>query len=348
MIPGLSAGGAERVMSILANEFSFQADVEVHLCLYAKPDIFYELHSNVFLHKINFNYKNFPRLLYTIKIFSFIRKKLREIKPGAFLSFNSKYNSLVLTASLGLGIKGFVSDRSRPGIKYGLISELINPFVYRWAHGIIAQTNVAKEYIYSKTHHKNIIVIPNPVASIEKQQIKRENIILNVGRFITSKNQKELINIFMEINPKGWSLVLVGEGPKLDYCKTIVEKAGFSDRISFIGNTTDVQSYYQRSKVFAFPSTSEGFPNALAEAMSAGCACLSFNCIAGPADLINHKKNGYLVETNNLKQFKQYLEELIKSPTLVEEFSKRSVEKVKHLNSSEIADKYRTFILQDV
>lgn len=337
VIPGLAAGGAERVMSILANEFSKQKDIQVHLILYVKPNIFYQLNEGVIIHKLEFDYKKLPRFLYTTKIYSYIRKKLKEIQPDALLSFGGKYNSLVLLAALGLGIRSYVSDRSRPGIKYGFIPDLLNPYVYKLAHGIIAQTNAAKEYAYAKTKHRNIKVIPNPVPPVKPLNIERENIILNVGRFITTKNQEELIKIFIDINPKDWKLVLIGEGPKLNHCKEIVAKAGFSDKIQFIGNTSDVQSYYQRSKIFAFTSTSEGFPNALAEAMAAGCACISYDCLAGPADLIEDGVNGHLIEMKKSDNYKKALNELIINEELQTTFSLNAINIVNSNNSAAIS-----------
>ena len=87
VIPGLSAGGAERVMSVLANEFSRNENIEVHLCLYVKPIIFYELDEKVIIHKLNFEYKKLPRILFTIKILLFLRKKFKKIHTFHFFSF---------------------------------------------------------------------------------------------------------------------------------------------------------------------------------------------------------------------------------------------------------------------
>lgn len=344
LIPGLSAGGAERVMSILANEFSKQQAIQVHLILYVKPNIFYELDDNVIIHKLDFNYKKLPRILYTTMIYLYIRKKLKEIQPDALLSFGGKYNSLVLLAAIGLGIRSFVSDRSRPGIKYGFIPDLLNPYVYKLAHGIIAQTNAAKEYACSKTKHKNIKVIPNPVPFAKPLNIERENIILNVGRFITTKKQEDLIKIFIAINPKDWKLVLIGEGPKLNHCKEIVAKAGFFDKIQFTGNTSDVQIYYQRSKIFAFTSTSEGFPNALAEGMAAGCACISYDCLAGPSDMIINTINGILVPTGNIDCFRENLENLMYNDEMINAFSKAGIIKSQSLSSSDVSNLFLDFL----
>lgn len=347
LIPSLQPGGAERVMSILANNFSQRKDVNVHLILYLSPHIFYYLDRNVVIHKVNFNYKKYPKLISFLLVLFFIRGKLRTIQPYAFLSFEGRYNFLVLLASIGLSVKRFVSDRSRPGIKYGFLPDLLNPYLYRISDGIVAQTKFARDYVYSLTKHQNIKVIPNPIVYINKNITNRENIILNVGRFISSKNQSELIQIFKEVNPQGWKLILIGEGPNLLKCKKIASQNGLEDRVQFIGNTQDIHKYYQRSKIFAFTSLSEGFPNALGEAMASGCACISYNCIAGPSDLIDDGKNGFLVPLHDKDFFKNRLNQMMQPEFNRNKMGLAAIESTKQYSEEVIARKTLNFILNN-
>ncbi|MCF8448166.1 MAG: glycosyltransferase [Bacteroidia bacterium] len=346
-IPSLSAGGAERVMSILANEFSKYDNIQVHLVLYTSSEIFYRVNNRIIIHKPLRNYPNLPKLVYMMKTFLFIRKVFRQEKPDVFLSFGGKFNSLVLMASIGFRTKSFISDRSRPGISYGLIPDIFNRFVYRISSGIIAQTKTARDYSYLKTKHKNIRVIPNPVLPIPESKLPRENTILNVGRFISSKKQEELIDIFIKLNLPEWKLVFIGEGPRLEACKIRVEKEGFSDRIQFIGNTVEVNSYFQRSKIFAFTSISEGYPNSLIEAMSAGCACISFDCVAGPSDVIVNGINGVLIPIGDNNQFAEKLFELANSNSQISKFSREGEKISMELNPTKISKEYLDFMIKD-
>ena len=266
------------------------------------------------------------------------------IQPQSLLSFGGKYNSFVLASAFGLNIKAYISDRSKPNINYGPIQNLINPLLYRYADGIIAQTELAKTIAYKSTKNRNIKVIPNPVLNYFNPDIEKSNCILNVGRFIKSKQQELLIDIFIEIDPKGWILKFIGDGECLENCKTKVLDKKFSDRILFYGHQYNVASYYQESKVFAFPSVSEGFPNALAEAMAAGCACISYDCSAGPADIIDDGLNGFLIEEGNVMKFKDKLDILIRNAIIREEFSKAALEKMKIFDTSIICKKFISMI----
>src|SRR5690606_21916517 len=95
---------------------------------------------------------------------------------------------------------------------------------------------------------------------------------------------------------------------------------------------TDVNKLLNNAQIFAFTSLTEGFPNALAEALAAGCACISFDCITGPRELIKNNYNGYLVDINDNEGYKTKLAELMNSFELREKFSKSSLEKIKQFN----------------
>lgn len=345
--PTLEAGGTERVIAILSNYFQHKKHIQVHLILMVGGEIFFPVDKKIIIHRPSFNYKQSPKWFYLWKILQFTRNSLKKIKPNALLCFGGKYNSFVLIAALGLGIKTYISDRSRPGISYGKLLDFLNPYVYRLATGIISQTEGAKKWIYRQTRHKNIMVIGNPipVSVLSNSDLKKENIILNVGRFIPSKQQELLIDLFIEINPKnGWVLHFLGDGENLQACIQKVKKLGFERKIKFYGNQKNVAPYFVKSKIFAFTSISEGFPNALGEAMAAGCACISFDCLAGPADLINSEEDGILIPLENVDQYKERLIELIENESLQTYLSKNAVNKIQYYEENSISQKFLNFI----
>lgn len=341
----LSPGGAEKVMSLLANNFVKNAEIEVHLACLVRGNFFYSIDQNVSLHIPDFNYKKYPKLIAYIKTFFYIRTIIKSVKPSSYLSFGGRYNSLCIMAGLGLKSKAFISDRSRPGISYGKFLDFLNKRFYPFSYGIIAQTEKAKEVHLEKFKHNNISVIGNPIPDLYDSSIERKNVILNVGRFISSKNQSFLIDIFSELNLHDWELWFLGDGDLKEECIHKASASNLKNQIKFFGNVKDVKYFYNSCSIFAFTSSSEGFPNSLGEALSAGLACISFDCSAGPSDLIVHGENGFLTQVLNKEEFKKYLFELVSDLNLRRKFSMNSARKiVENYSESVIVNKYYDFL----
>jgi GalNAc-alpha-(1->4)-GalNAc-alpha-(1->3)-diNAcBac-PP-undecaprenol alpha-1,4-N-acetyl-D-galactosaminyltransferase len=102
------------------------------------------------------------------------------------------------------------------------------------------------------------------------------------------------------------------------------------------------------TSVFAFTSTSEGFPNALGEAMAAGCACVAYDCVAGPSDMIDNGINGFLISIGDEKQYLKKLQLLMEDETTRIKFGKAAQEKMKQFEASTIADKFYNFITKGI
>lgn len=91
-------------------------------------------------------------------------------------------------------------------------------------------------------------------------------------------------------------------------------------------------------------STSEGFPNALGEAMAAGCACIAYDCVAGPSDIIDDGINGFLIPMGNEVLFQRKLKILMENHDLRVEFGAEAKNKMKQFRADKIADNYFEFI----
>lgn len=347
IVPSLVSGGTERVMSEIANYLANREGLRIHLVTLIDKDIFYELSPNVVLHKPEGIDSRKP-----IKIFIYLRNKIKEINPYSILSFGAMYNSFVLISSVFLKQKIFVSDRSNPlrnnkisltkgGIERhdGLMHFFLKKILYKSAAGIIVQTECARK-VESK-NNRNVILIPNPVRLHGFiPEIKPGKFILNVGRFIDLKQQDLLIKIFSEVDCPGWTLMFAGDGPNMERAKMLVKDLNIVDRVIFLGNVRDIQKYYNMSDIFAFTSASEGFPNALAEALATPLASISFNCNAGPADLIQDGYNGFLVDCFDVNEYKNKLMLLASDESLRTNFKINSIHKMKNFDSKLIMEKY--------
>lgn len=349
IIPTLgTAGGAERVMSELANYTADNTNIETHLIILTKGEIFYKISQKVIIHQPIFYHKKYSRLVFTFLLMADLRKKVKQLKPDVILSFEEIYSSFVLMATLFLGFHVFVSDRSKPDKDWGFFYNSLRKILYRFAKGIISQTHYSKVFLEKETGNTNIEIIENPIKQIiVNPEVSREKIILNVGRLIRSKKQNLLIEIFAQCPDLSWKLVIVGSGPEKENLISLIRKLEIQERVILIDAVSNIEDFYSISKIFAFTSVSEGYPNTLGEAMSAGLACLSFDCIAGPSELIDDGINGFLIEEENTEKYIDKMILLMRDEELQKRLGCAAKEKVSSLTIDKIATKYLKFLLRE-
>lgn len=352
MIPSLQAGGMERVMSELAWSFSAREDVELHLVLYGiSREIFYSIPANIQVHKPGFEFSNRFRFYSTLRTLSFLRRSIKRIRPLSVLSFGEYWNNFVLLSLLGMKYPVFVSDRSQPDKSLGRFHDILRRRLYPRARGIILQTEKAREIYLQKHRHKNIAVIGNPIRPIEANghEHQQEKRVLMVGRLIRTKHQDLLIKMFARVSPPDWTLMIVGydhlKQQHMDRLKALARDLGVEKQVIFTGKSDKIEELYLTSSVFAFTSSSEGFPNVIGEAMSAGLPVVAFDCIAGPSALIRDGENGFLAPLFDESEFEAKLERLIQDKALRLDLGTRAKVSIKDFSLDKIANEIFQFIL---
>lgn len=343
----------ERVMSELTNFFAKKIGLDIHLLLYGiHRDVFYSIPPIVNIHKPNFTFNNKWRIWYSIRTLFFLRAKLKMLQPNTVLSFGEYWNSFVLLACYGLPFPVYVSDRNQPDKRLGSFHDLLRKLLYPQSRGVIAQTHLAKSIYHSLYRHNNIEVIGNPIRFVKKKVCARENAVLMVGRLIRSKNQDQLIRLFAKIQMPDWKLVLVGydhlKQENMENLKKLAKDLNVSDRVVFAGKQSSVDEYYNSSMIFAFTSTSEGFPNVIGEAMSAGLPVIAFDCVAGPADLIEDGKDGFLISINDFESFKIKLQRLMEDESLRNKLGTKAQISVQKYSIENVGNQYLGFITGSV
>jgi len=351
VIPSLQAGGMERVMSELAWYFSKKKELELHLLLYGKTrEIFYSLPENIIIYKPAFPFNNSFRFYYTLKTIIYLRTTVNLINPDSILSFGEYWNSFVLLSLLFKKYPVFISERSQPDKSLGKFQDHLRKWLYPKSSGVILQSQKAKQIYQANFKGLNIRVIGNPIRNIRSNSdIIRENQILMVGRLIRSKHQDNLIKIFASINNKDWKLVLVGydhlKQNNMNLLKKLALECGVEDRVVFAGKQNDVDTYYLSSKIFAFTSSSEGFPNAIGEAMAAGLPVVAYDCVAGPSEMIRDGENGFLVPVFDDTLFAEKLNHLMLDEAVRERLGKKGNEDIKKFNIQAIGEQFYQFII---
>ncbi|ENZ0175023.1 glycosyltransferase family 4 protein [Providencia rettgeri] len=317
----LAAGGAERVTSELANSWSKYDETEVSLITYSSVKDFYKLNDSVIVHKLNYKQSSnlFSRLIGRFNVILKLRRQIRESNPDFILTMTVRVNVFTLISLLGLKQRIILSERNNPMDSPPLPLSICRRLFYRYAKGAIYQTQRAKDYFSSKHPSLTSIVLPNPINVVSiPNNLNKEKVILCVGRLEKQKGHKYLLQSFAisSYRSLGWRLIFVGDGILKNDLIVLAKELGIYDYVTFVGKQSDVYSWYFGSSIFAFPSTFEGFPNALAEAMSTGLPVVSFDCPTGPAELIENEVNGFLIPLYDTSAFAEKLNVLMSDEDL--------------------------------
>lgn len=171
-----------------------------------------------------------------------------------------------------------------------------------------------------------IRVIPHGVHQPPELNRKRENIILFVGALQIRKNVIRLIDAFerlpatcdcCDFSAEPWRLVLVG-APSGFQAALILDRIGRSKcraRIQVTGYVSqdELDDWYARASVFAFPSLDEGFGMTVLEAMAHGAPVVTSNRSA----LVEIAMNAaLLVDPYNVDELEDALSRLVQDPDL--------------------------------
>ncbi len=342
----------ERVIALLAQNFAKREGVVVHLILTGRDrKIEYGVPEAVIIHRPDFPFDNSKRTWHTLKTMAFIRRSVKRINPDTILSFGEMWNNLVLLGLYGLNYSVFISDRSQPNKDLGRLQNKLRDWLYPKATGYIAQTSQAREVARRNRWNENIKVIGNPIREITPNPtVEKENIVLFVGRLIRTRHVDQLIRMFHEVRLPDWKLEIVGGDAKklklsAEY-QQLIEYLGAAKYISLEGVRKNVDDYYNKSKIFAFPSSSEGFPNVIGEALSAGLPVLTYDCMAGPSDMIEDGENGYLIPLMNEERFKNDLRKLMADDDHRMKLAERAKLSIQKFRMDDIAQQFFDFITE--
>jgi GalNAc-alpha-(1->4)-GalNAc-alpha-(1->3)-diNAcBac-PP-undecaprenol alpha-1,4-N-acetyl-D-galactosaminyltransferase len=119
---------------------------------------------------------------------------------------------------------------------------------------------------------------------------------------------------------------------------------GIEAQVDFLGERKDVSKLLKSAQVFAFASLSEGFPNALAEGLANGCACISFDCPTGPAELIRHDINGLLVALGDEQGYEREFSRLLGDAALRSRLSEQARLDMRRFSPNEVIEQFEQLI----
>ena len=367
LIESLRDGGSERSISNVAQELSNKYNTILVVANKQKLD--YSFNGKIIEIKEFISHNPLKRLI-GIKKLKTIKKKNNIDIAISYLTAYNLYNVLSkYKDKIYISIRNHLSTK-----KEGLLAFIGTIYSNKKADKIICcsksvETDQIKNYHAKKEKTK---VIENFTYDKEKQNIKKDNIIITVGRLTKHKEQEHIIKAMTIVTKKrkDAKLLILGRGNYKDYLEQLIKEYNLENNIKMIDYTKEVDKYLNKSKIFVLASDYEGFSNALLEAMSSSLPVIVTASPGGNCEIlieeeykkeINkpiHGKYGILIPsfinehntkkiTKNEKILAKEILNLLSNKKDYNYYKKMSKERSNHYNKNIIIKKWITIIEED-
>ena len=321
VIPSLTRGGAERVLSLLTQEWA-----KCHVVVVAAFDALrpaYDYHGRIVHLGLELPGSALARVYAACASTLLLIRLFRAERPDRIITFMEPANFPAILASAVAGTLNrlVVSVRHNPNILPFLRRVLI-PRLYRFPLAVVAVSDGVRRALDAMgLPGDRVTTIPNPVSlpdSTRRAGMARApgRFVLAAGRLIPAKGFDMLLNAFCRVQPRDLQLVVLGDGPERDDLLALARRLRISERVDFPGAVSDISRWYRRAKCFVLSSRNEGWPNVLVEAMATGCPVVSFRCDYGPEEIVQDGTSGLLVAAGNVDALAHAIERVVTDRSL--------------------------------
>ena len=276
MIPNMTGGGTERVISLLADSY-VRRGYEITIMQFAGYEHAYELNPAVEDFSIAPQSKGNPLIMI---------RRLKDMKRY----FEQNPDCYIFAfCVMGAITAAIAAPRDR---RHLLVAERNNPlscniphlrnWAYHRADVITFQTEAGISYFDSNIAGK-AVVIPNPIdaAAIPgRYEGVREHKVVTVGRLHKQKNQKLLLSAFSDFYLKhtDYELHIYGRGELESELKEYAAQLKVAQAVVWHGFSENVKEEIRDSRMFVLSSDYEGISNSMLEAIAMGVPVISTDC----------------------------------------------------------------------
>lgn len=307
--PSLNIGGIERILLTYAEGLSkLGFSISFVVCHYQGA-----FTKNIFknINLINLNVKHIRYSFFSLA------RVIKDIGPDYIITANEATLAVVISRWLSRNDAKIISSQHsylNNNETNTITSSLILRFAFKHCYKIIAVSRGIETMLSTDLQLPNnkIEVIYNPIDINRINQLStlahncvNEKYILFVGRLSPVKNLMFLIdsfNILLE-TCNNYKLIIVGDGTERNILELRIRHLNISDKIIFIGETSNPYPYIKDASVLILPSFSEAFPTILLEGLCLGKTIVS-TPTNGAKEILNFGDYGYISDDfTNIKQF---------------------------------------------
>ncbi|WP_417431165.1 glycosyltransferase [Halpernia sp.] len=317
ILPDLETGGAERIVTTIANHLDREKFTPKILLLRKEGGYLDFLKEDVEIIDIKT-----PRIRNSLIP---ILKEIRQRKPDIVFSGFGEVNAyLALVIKLFPKIK-FIA-RETNVVSLHVTKKKIRFFYqfYNNYHKIICQSDdMQNDLIESfKIKKEKIIKINNPVdfdfineklENAEKPNSFSDDFknVVAIGNLSFRKGFDNLLKVFSHLKNEKIKLHILGDGRD----KAVLHQLKLDlnlENVIFHGQQKNPYQFLKFADLFVLSSRYEGFPNVLLEAGACGTYSLANNCPGGISEIIQEKINGEISDIENHEKFAKKLKSILK------------------------------------
>ncbi|SEQ45920.1 Glycosyltransferase involved in cell wall bisynthesis [Hyunsoonleella jejuensis] len=346
VLPDFTSGGAERVMSFVAQNVS-KHNFEVSLWAAGfKKNTTYNLDG------LDVTYFNKDRVLKAIPCFF---NSIRKTKPDIVISSIGHVNTVMGFLSLLFPKTKFVGRVSNViSVRSNYLNDNektffsrlpLSRFGYKFLDIILCQSRDMFDDMklnYNIPDAK-LKIINNPISDgfkFNDREWKKGDTIkfITVARLKKQKGHERIVNVLSKLD-LNYKYTIIGDGPEKEPLFDKIKAYGIEDKVIHIPFTKNVAEYLQKSDFFLQGSYVEGFPNSLIESCAVGTPVIAFKAPGGLNEIIENGINGLISNDET-----EYLENIHKAVSEIQWNLKKVSESVNiKFNKETIIKNYEDF-----
>lgn len=353
VISDLESGGAQRVLTTLANYWAENGRKIYIITFSDKCHDFYSLDDNIERIVLGGSTKSngiIQAIFSNIFRIHKLRSSIKNINSNAVIGFIGSTNILLILASIGLSQRVIISERNDPTRQsLGNVWNRLRVFFYRRADLVTANSRIAIDSMSDYVPSEKLKLLRNPIKKLPlvDVDIAPYPFILAVGRLHYQKAYDILLKAFKKINKlyPDWSLIILGDGELKNELLSQTIELGLQDKIHWQGRVVYPLIYYKQAKFFVMPSRYEGVPNAMLEAMYEGLPVIISDTCDGALDYVQNNKSGLVTSVESVEELYAAMRMLIENEKLRKSMGKAARESVAACELVTVAQEWDMAIL---
>ena len=356
--------GIERILSCKMNYISKQTSHNVFLTTYDQQskDLPYQLNENISYNPIHVPIPLRDKMTFLNWLTAYIQTRnqfkrqffslLNKIHPDIVICtvYSFQLIDIIVTVCHKQGIKTIMESHTKgetvlmaPKFNY---NQHLHKLFTLWDHHILKSlhhcscvvTLTQQDAPFWQCYAERIEVIPNMLTITPKMVLDyRAKRVISAGRYMSEKGFDRLLKAWNLINKEfcDWQLYIFGNGNRTPYLK-IVDQLQLGETVHLMPATEDIAKEFSNSSIYVMSSRYEGFGLVLAEAMSCGLPCVSFDCPYGPREIIRDREDGFIAEDGNIEDLAKKLEQLMADEKLRKEMGTKAIQNISRFNPDTI------------